>query len=72
MRAEIRSELITAFGAFAVDDRGNKAIRVKGLEGSRSEVDVVPCFTLHQITGLTLHGQTTGLGTAILAKDQAN
>jgi hypothetical protein len=54
MRAEIRSELIVAIGALAVDDSGNKAIRVKGLEGSRSEVDVVPCFTLHHITGQTL------------------
>ena len=72
MRAEIRSELIAAFGALAVDDSGNKAIRVKGLEGSRSEVDVVPCFTLHHITGQTILGQTTVLGTAILSKDKAN
>jgi hypothetical protein len=72
MRAEIRSELIAAFGALALDDSGNKAIRVKGLEGSRSEVDVVPCFTLHHITGQTLLGQTTVPGTAILSKDKAN
>jgi hypothetical protein len=72
MRAEIRSELISAFGAFAVDDSGNKAIRVKGLENSRSEVDVVPCFTLHHITGQTFLGQTTAPGTAILSKDKTN
>ncbi len=73
MRAEIRSELTAAFGALAVDDSGNKAIRVKGFEGGRSEVDVVPCFTLHHITGLTLLGQTTVPGTAILSlKNQAN
>jgi hypothetical protein len=72
MGAEIRSELIAAFGSLAVDDSGNKAIRVKGLEGSRSEVDVVPCFTLHHITGQTILGQTTVLGTAILSKDKAN
>jgi len=72
MRAEIRSELIAAFGALAVDDSGNKAIRVKGLEGSRSEVDVVPCFTLHHIMGQTLLARTTALGTAILSKDKAN
>jgi len=72
MRAEIRSEMIAAFGALAVDDSGNKAIRVKGLEGSRSEVDVVPCFTLHHITGQTFLGQTTAQGTAIFSKDKAN
>jgi hypothetical protein len=72
MRAEIISELVTAFGASAVDDNGSKAIRVKGLEGSRSEVDVVPCFTLHHVTGQTLLGQTTVVGTAILSKDQTN
>ena len=72
MRAEIGSDLIATFGALAVDDSGNKAIRVKGLEGSRSEVDVVPCFTLHHVTGQTLLGQTTVLGTAILSKDKVN
>jgi hypothetical protein len=72
MREAIRSELIAAFGALAVDDSGNKAIRVKGLAGSRSEVDVVPCFTLHDIAGQTILGQTTVLGTAILSKDKAN
>jgi hypothetical protein len=72
MRAEIRSELVAAFGASAVDDSGNKAIRVKGLEGSRSEVDVVPCFTLHHIVGQTILSRTTVSGTAILSKDKAN
>jgi hypothetical protein len=72
MRAEIRSELIAAFGALAVDDSGNKAIRVKGLEGSRSEVDVVPCFTLHHIMGQTLLARTTVPGTAILSRDKTN
>jgi hypothetical protein len=72
MRVEIRGELVAAFGALAVDDSGNKAIRVKGLEGSRSEVDVVPCFTLHHIVGQTILGQTTAVGTAILSKDKAN
>lgn len=74
MRAEIRSELIAIFGPAAVDDNGNKAIRVKGLEGSRTEVDVVPCFTLHHITGQSLFGfgQVTNLGTAIFSKDKAS
>ncbi len=72
MRAEIRSELIAAFGALAIDDTGNKAIRVKGLDGSRSEVDVVPCFTLHHITGQALLGQTPTLGAAILSKDKTS
>lgn len=72
MRAEIKSELIAAFGPAAVDDSGNKAIRVRGIEGSRSEVDVVPCFTLHHITGQTFLGRITVLGTAILSKDKTN
>lgn len=69
MRAEITSQLIAVFGTSAVDDSGNKAIRVKGLEGSRSEVDVVPCFTLHHIMGQTILSRTTVQGTAILSKD---
>lgn len=72
MRAEIRSELVAAFGASAVDDSGNKAIRVKGLEDSRSEVDVVPCFTLHHIMGQTILSRTVVKGTAILSKDGRN
>jgi hypothetical protein len=72
MRAEITSELVAAFGTSAVDDSGNNAIRVKGLEASRSEVDVVPCFTLHHIIGQTILARTTVQGTAILSKDGAN
>jgi hypothetical protein len=67
MRADITSQLVAAFGASAVDDSGSKAIRVKGLEGSRSEVDVVPCFTLHHIVGQTILSRTTVQGTAILS-----
>ncbi len=72
MRTEITSQLVAAFGASVVDDTGNKAIRVKGLEGSRSEVDVVPCFTLHHIMGQTILSRTTAQGTAILSKDGTN
>jgi len=72
MRTEITSQLVAAFGASAVDDSGNKAIRVKGLECSRSEVDVVPCFTLHHIMGQTILSRTTVQGTAILSRDGTN
>jgi hypothetical protein len=49
MRAQIVSDLQGTFGRGAVDASGKKAIRVKGLEGSRAEVDVVPAFRLHFI-----------------------
>ena len=70
MRTEITSQLGAAFGSSAIDDSGNKAIRVKGLEGSRSEVDVVPCFTLHHIMGQTILSRATVRGTAILSKER--
>lgn len=49
MRAEITSNLISKFGRSAVDASGSKAVKVKGLEGSRAEVDVVPSFRLDHI-----------------------
>jgi len=67
MRSQIGSQLIGAFGRAAVDLTGKKAIRVKGLDGSRGEVDVVPCFTLHHIRGQTILGRYTANGTAILS-----
>jgi hypothetical protein len=49
MRSTIATELKASLGNANVDDSGKKAIRVKGVTGSRGEVDVVPCFTLHHI-----------------------
>ena len=72
MRQVITSELVSAFGALNVDATGNRAIRVKGLAGSRSEVDVVPAFTLHHIAGATPLGSLTHKGIAILSRDGNN
>jgi hypothetical protein len=69
MREVIVADLAGTFGSSRIDATGNKAIRVKGLAGSRSEVDVVPTFTLHYITGTTLLGSTTHKGVAILSRD---
>ncbi|OLB79020.1 MAG: hypothetical protein AUI16_02325 [Alphaproteobacteria bacterium 13_2_20CM_2_64_7] len=49
MRIEMARELIATFGALNVGADGNKAIRVKGVPGSRAPVDVVPCFNLHVV-----------------------
>jgi hypothetical protein len=49
MRWEIQAELVRKFGRTNVE-LGKKAIRVKGLAGSRSEVDVVPAITFHSIS----------------------
>lgn len=70
MRAEITSSLVGVFGRGAVDSDGSKAIRVNGLAGSRSEVDVVPCFTLHHVTSASYLGGTNRyLGAAIFGRD---
>ncbi|CAN7344110.1 hypothetical protein LJR231_001953 [Phyllobacterium sp. LjRoot231] len=70
MRTEIIADLIRIFGADKVNADGNKAIRVSGLDGSRAEVDVVPAFRLHRITGNSLIGGVTGIeGVAILSRD---
>jgi hypothetical protein len=44
MRREITASLTQKFGAASVDASGNKAIRLKKLPGSRSDVDIVPMF----------------------------
>jgi hypothetical protein len=49
MRVEMAGEFIGRFGAMNVEADGNKAIRVKGVPGSRAPVDVVPCFQLHYV-----------------------
>ncbi|MEK1930254.1 MAG: hypothetical protein AAAC47_10805 [Pararhizobium sp.] len=70
MRQEIAADLILAYGRRNVDSTGNKAVRVDGLAGSRSEVDVVPAFTLHLIRpGSLLGGPSTVEGVAILSRD---
>jgi hypothetical protein len=45
MRREIVTALQAKFGATNVDGSANKAIRLRKLPGSRSDVDVVPAFT---------------------------
>ena len=44
MRRQITTSLMEKFGAASVDASGNKAIRLKKLPGSRSDVDIVPMF----------------------------
>jgi hypothetical protein len=44
MRREIRLCLARKFGTTNVDANGNKAIRLKKLQGSRADVDIVPVF----------------------------
>lgn len=69
MRSEIETELVRRFGRLNVEP-GSKAIRVKGLAGSRSEVDVVPAATYHRIANsLTGGSLVTVQGIAILSTD---
>lgn len=57
LRKEVTRTIVNKFGAQSVDTTGSKAIRVKGLDGSRAEVDVVPAFTLDYILPFTvIHG----------------
>ncbi|MEW9808791.1 hypothetical protein ABUE31_22660, partial [Mesorhizobium sp. ZMM04-5] len=67
MRDEITSELNRVFGRSNVDATGGKAIKVSGNEGTRSEVDVVPTFTLHHIRTAGLAGVTKDDGVALLS-----
>ncbi len=70
MRDTIERLLVASFGRLSVDATGNKAIRVRGVDGSRGDVDVVPGFTLHQISyGSLLTGYTTIVGFAIHGRD---
>lgn len=70
MRKEISRDLKARFGKGAVNDTGKKAIRVDGVAGSRGEVDVVPCFTLHHIrAGAGFVPFSTVHGVAILSTD---
>ena len=68
MRRQIVTSLVEKFGAANVDASGNKAIRLKKLPGSRSDVDIIPMFKFlwvwwnnparqyWQNTGLTILG----------------
>lgn len=67
MRTEIGQELVRKFGPAAVDLSCNKAIRVKGLEGSRGEVDVVPAFELHLVGSAGISYGVKAQGAAILS-----
>jgi hypothetical protein len=49
MRREIIQELGREFGALNLDTSGKKAIKVNGVPGTRSAVDVVPCFRLDYV-----------------------
>lgn len=68
MRTEIASELAAKFGILSVDSSGGKAIRLKGITGSRAELDIVPCFTLHHVVWEPITAQYfTFKGIAILS-----
>ena len=72
MRSKIAADLKSSLGKQNVDDSGKKAIRIKGVTGSRGEVDVVPCFTLHHVyvpTGGWAYSRVEGI--AILGTDGA-
>jgi hypothetical protein len=69
LRTTILTTLRRKFGRSNVDDSGKKAIRVHGVEGSRAEVDVVPCFTLHHVRGGGLMPPYTVEGVAVLSTD---
>ena len=69
MRSEIEVELVRRFGRVNVEP-GSKAIRVKGLAGSRSEVDVVPAVSFHRVSNSSFAGSfVTVAGIAILSSD---
>ncbi|RVJ16179.1 hypothetical protein [Sinorhizobium medicae] len=72
MRLKIAADLKSALGKQNVDASGKKAIRIKGVSGSRGEVDVVACFTLHHVyvpTGEWAYNRVEGV--AILGTDGA-
>jgi hypothetical protein len=70
LRLEMAVELGRKFGALNVDASGKKAIRVHGIPGSRADVDIVPCFTLHHVRWNAIMDQYwTTKGIAILSQD---
>lgn len=70
MRAEIYFQLVNTFGVLNLDMSGSKAVRVKGLVGSRADADIFPCFTCHYIVwngAVGIYQKIDGIG--ILDKD---
>ena len=69
LRASLLSELRAAFGKENVN-AGNKAIRIRGVTGSRAEIDIVPAMRFHFIEWLNHQRRyLTTEGIAILGKD---
>jgi hypothetical protein len=69
-RANLKQELDRAFGAKNVDGSGTKAFRIKGITGSRAEVDVVPTVGYHYVTYSAVTKLYSALnGVAILSTD---
>ena len=69
MRRELQATLSRAFGAKNIVV-GKKAIRVKGITGSRAEVDVVPTVGYHSVVWSAASGRyLVQEGVAILATD---
>jgi hypothetical protein len=70
MRGELIRTLANRFGAKNFDTQGKKALRVKGITGSRAEVDVVPSINYHFVRWLPqLNRYDTVAGVAILSAD---
>lgn len=69
MRGAIGTALGNKFGRANVNCDGNKAIRVRGLPGSRAEVDIVPAFRLHHVIWIDASSRYHVIqGVAILAR----
>jgi hypothetical protein len=70
MRQQIARSLVEKFGAANVDASGNKAIRLKKLPGSRSDVDIVPMFKYYWVSWNNVAGQFwQNVGVTVLGKD---
>ncbi|MGY4289034.1 hypothetical protein ACVWXO_008254 [Bradyrhizobium sp. LM2.7] len=69
VRAELGKILVRQFGHDGVDLSGKKAIKVHGLDGSRTDCDIVPAFRLNFV-GRNYLGQIFSTdGVAILGTD---
>lgn len=72
LRDETAFHLGQRFGAANVDSSGNKAIRLKGMTGSRAEVDVVPSLVYRHVAWNTVFQRyDTTEGVAISGRDGA-
>lgn len=70
MRSHAVYYLGQKFGRSHVDATGNKAIRVKGITGSRAELDLVPTVGYHRVSwSSALSVYQTTVGVAILGQD---